>query len=159
MSLHETLGDTLKALALKAHEKGIELLSDIEPTLPDKLIGDPVRLRQVIINLVGNAIKFTSKGEVVLSVKMLKRHADSVVFHFAVRDTGIGTVLLPTETEVSHSPVVSRHSCRQAFRDLRGFLTGRRLHHTQVRWNWARPHHLHTLGPAHAGKMTFCSIL
>jgi signal transduction histidine kinase len=51
MSLHETLGDTLKALALKAHEKGIELLSDIEPTLPDKLIGDPVRLRQVIINL------------------------------------------------------------------------------------------------------------
>jgi len=90
MSLHETLGDTLKALALKAHEKGIELLSDIEPTLPDKLIGDPVRLRQVIINLVGNAIKFTSKGEVVLSVKMLKRHADSVVFHFAVCDTGIG---------------------------------------------------------------------
>ena len=51
MSLHETLGDTLKALALKAHEKGIELLSDIEPTLPDKLVGDPVRLRQVIINL------------------------------------------------------------------------------------------------------------
>jgi signal transduction histidine kinase len=90
MSLHETLGDTLKALALKAHEKGIELLSDIEPTLPDKLIGDPVRLRQVIINLVGNAIKFTSKGEVVLSVQMQQRNADSVVLHFAVRDTGIG---------------------------------------------------------------------
>jgi signal transduction histidine kinase/CheY-like chemotaxis protein len=90
MSLHETLGDTLKALALKAHEKGIELLSDIEPTLPDKLVGDPVRLRQVIINLVGNAIKFTSQGEVVLSVKMHERKADAVVLHFAVRDTGIG---------------------------------------------------------------------
>jgi signal transduction histidine kinase len=106
----------LKALALKAHEKGIELLSDIEPTLPgndpslslavesdrlitrawmatssDKLVGDPVRLRQVIINLVGNAIKFTSQGEVVLSVKMQERKADAVVLHFAVRDTGIGT--------------------------------------------------------------------
>jgi signal transduction histidine kinase len=120
MSLHETLGDTLKALALKAHEKGIELLSDIEPTLPgndpslslavesdrlitrawmatssDKLVGDPVRLRQVIINLVGNAIKFTSQGEVVLSVKMQERKADAVVLHFAVRDTGIGTRCRP----------------------------------------------------------------
>jgi len=70
MSLRETLGDTLKALALRAHEKGIELISDIQPTLPDKLIGDPVRLRQVVTNLIGNAIKFTSQGEVVLSVTM-----------------------------------------------------------------------------------------
>lgn len=93
MSLHETLSDTLKALALKAHEKGIELFSDIDPILPDKLVGDPVRLRQVIINLVGNAIKFTPKGEVVLSVKVDKRNHSSVILHFTVRDTGIGMII------------------------------------------------------------------
>ncbi len=57
MSLRETLEDTLKALALRAHEKGLELVSEIQPAIPDKLIGDPVRLRQVVTNLVGNAIK------------------------------------------------------------------------------------------------------
>jgi two-component system, sensor histidine kinase and response regulator len=57
MSLRETLEDTLKALALRAHEKGLELVSEIQPSIPDKLIGDPVRLRQVVTNLVGNAIK------------------------------------------------------------------------------------------------------
>eukprot|EP01102_Stenamoeba_stenopodia_P010819 TRINITY_DN3294_c0_g1_i6.p1 TRINITY_DN3294_c0_g1~~TRINITY_DN3294_c0_g1_i6.p1 ORF type:complete len:1754 (+),score=492.81 TRINITY_DN3294_c0_g1_i6:239-5500(+) len=90
MSLRETLGDTLKALALRAHEKGIELISDIQPTLPDKLIGDPVRLRQVVTNLIGNAIKFTSQGEVVLSVTMSSCEKEKVLLHFAVKDTGIG---------------------------------------------------------------------
>ncbi len=70
LSLRQTLHDTLKALALRAHEKGIELVSDIDPRVPDKLIGDPVRLNQVLTNLLGNAIKFTSHGEVVLMVKV-----------------------------------------------------------------------------------------
>ena len=90
MSLRETLGDTLKAEALLAHEKGIELISDIQPTLPDKLVGDPVRLRQVITNLIGNAVKFTSRGEVVLSVSMASSEKDKITLKFEVTDTGIG---------------------------------------------------------------------
>ena len=90
MSLRETLGDTLKALGLRAHEKGIELIGDIDPSVPDRLVGDPVRIKQVITNLIGNAIKFTSQGEVVLTVTVESRNVDSVILHFAVSDTGIG---------------------------------------------------------------------
>jgi protein-histidine pros-kinase len=66
------------------------ILLDIHPEVPDKLIGDPVRLNQVLTNLLGNAIKFTSVGEVVLIVDIVEKKADSVALHFAVRDTGIG---------------------------------------------------------------------
>lgn len=90
MSIQQTLGDTLKALALRAHEKGIELVSDINPDVPDKLIGDPVRLNQVLTNLLGNAIKFTSHGEVVLRVEVVNIQNEIVTLHFAVHDTGIG---------------------------------------------------------------------
>ncbi len=64
--LRDTLGDTLKALALRAQEKDLELACDIAPDVPDALVGDPSRLRQIIVNLVGNAIKFTEQGEVVV---------------------------------------------------------------------------------------------
>jgi len=90
LSLRQTLHDTLKALALRAHEKGIELVSDIHPSVPDKLIGDPVRLNQVLMNLLGNAIKFTSHGEVVLIVNIKEFKNEHCILHFAVRDTGIG---------------------------------------------------------------------
>jgi osomolarity two-component system sensor histidine kinase NIK1 len=90
LPLRETLGDTLKALALKADEKGIELISDIDPSIPDRLIGDPIRLRQVITNLIGNAIKFTFQGEVVLKVRMEGFSNESVALYFEVSDTGIG---------------------------------------------------------------------
>lgn len=94
--LRESLGDTLKALSIRAHSKGLELAYRIEPGLPDRLRGDPWRLRQVVVNLAGNAIKFTERGEVVVSVEEHAREGDEVVLHFAVRDTGIG---IPVEEQ------------------------------------------------------------
>jgi len=88
--LHETLGDTMKWLALKAHEKSLELVCHIDPEVPACVIGDRTRLRQVIVNLIGNAVKFTSRGEVVLDVRYLGQEQDVVDLQFAVRDTGIG---------------------------------------------------------------------
>ena len=89
-NLHETLGDTMKWLALKAHEKGLELACHINPEVPAGVIGDRIRLRQVIVNLIGNAIKFTSQGEVVLDVRCLGQEQNGVDVQFAVRDTGVG---------------------------------------------------------------------
>ncbi len=88
--LHEMVGDTMRSLAGRAHAKGLELACQIEPDVPDALVGDDGRLRQVIVNLVGNAIKFTAQGEVVLTIEVDSTDNDSVVLHFAVRDTGVG---------------------------------------------------------------------
>jgi two-component system, sensor histidine kinase and response regulator len=86
----EALGDTLRTLGLRAHEKGLELAGRIAPDVPDRLVGDAHRLRQVIVNLVGNAIKFTEKGEVVVQVENEVAEAEHVVLRFVVSDTGIG---------------------------------------------------------------------
>ena len=88
--IRDSLGETVKTLSLRAHSKGLELLSDIRPEVPDRIIADPGRLRQIVVNLTGNAIKFTERGEVVVSVEVESRTAESVLLHFAVRDTGIG---------------------------------------------------------------------
>jgi len=88
--LHDSLGETVKTLSLRAHAKGLELLSDIRPEVPHSIIGDPGRLRQIIVNLTGNAIKFTERGEVVVSVEIESQTEEAVLLHFAVRDTGIG---------------------------------------------------------------------
>ena len=88
--LRERLGDTMKLLALRAHAKGLELACQIRPEVPDRLIGDAGRLRQIVVNLVGNAVKFTDAGEVVLDVDRQAGSGDEVVLHFAVVDTGIG---------------------------------------------------------------------
>ncbi|MCW5890813.1 MAG: response regulator [bacterium] len=88
--LRDDVGDRLKTLALRAHAKGLELIAEVAPDVPEAVIGDPVRLGQVLVNLVGNAIKFTAAGEVVVSVRVAERDADHVLLHFAVRDTGIG---------------------------------------------------------------------
>jgi PAS domain S-box-containing protein len=88
--LRETVGDAAKVLALRAGEKGLELAFDIAADLPDALVGDPGRLRQVVLNILGNAVKFTAKGEVVLRVTLDAVTEDRVTPHFAIRDTGIG---------------------------------------------------------------------
>jgi signal transduction histidine kinase/CheY-like chemotaxis protein/HPt (histidine-containing phosphotransfer) domain-containing protein len=87
--LEELLGGTLKMLAFSAHERGLELCYRVGPAVPDALVGDPLRLQQVLVNLVGNAIKFTSAGEIVIEVEAEERDAD-VALHISVRDTGIG---------------------------------------------------------------------
>ncbi len=89
-SLRETLGDTVKTLAMHAHGKGLELACRIHPDVPDTLIGDPDRLRQILVNLVGNAIKFTERGEVIVEVQARELEADHATLHVAVADTGIG---------------------------------------------------------------------
>jgi len=88
--LRENLGDTMKALAVRAHNKSLELAFHLSPQVPDTIVGDRYRLRQIIVNLVGNAIKFTDKGEVVLDVQVESQSEKDVLLHFVVRDTGIG---------------------------------------------------------------------
>jgi PAS domain S-box-containing protein len=91
-----TLEDTMEALALKAHEKGLELVCIVEPEVPSSLRGDPGRLRQIIMNLAGNAVKFTHNGEVALRVSVDSEEKERIVLTFAVSDTGIG---IPRESQ------------------------------------------------------------
>jgi len=88
--LREAVADPMRGFAVRAAEKGIELVSRIAPDVPDRVIGDPGRLRQVIVNLVGNAIKFTERGEVSLDVRAEPGAGDRVRLHVTVTDTGIG---------------------------------------------------------------------
>jgi PAS domain S-box-containing protein len=87
--LGDVLGDTMKSLALRAHKQGLEIACRISPNVPF-VVGDPSRVRQIVVNLVGNAIKFTEQGEVVLDVELESREEHRVTLHFFVRDTGIG---------------------------------------------------------------------
>jgi PAS domain S-box-containing protein len=89
-SLRDCLGHTLKALALRAHQKNLELTYHVDTEVPDLLIGDPGRLRQILVNLVGNAIKFTEQGEVVVDVAAEAATPDGMAVHVAVSDTGMG---------------------------------------------------------------------
>ena len=89
-NLRDSLGDTLSSLALRAHEKGLELAFHVLPDVPDDLVGDVRRLNQIIVNLVGNGIKFTEEGEVVVRIEVDLQAEEEVVLHFSVSDTGIG---------------------------------------------------------------------
>ena len=106
-SLRRTLGDTMRTLAVRAAAKNLELVYNIPPEVPDMLVGDPGRLRQVLVNVIGNAIKFTARGEVVVEVlrdtgdassrsqSVAADAAENCLLHFSVRDTGIG---IPADT-------------------------------------------------------------
>ena len=101
-SLRDLMGETLKSVGVRASEKGLELAYRVDPQVADGLVGDPLRLRQVIVNLVGNAIKFTERGEVVANVELVRGEGGespsndmhesplTTCLHFSVRDTGIG---------------------------------------------------------------------
>ncbi len=86
----EAMQDLANITATKAHEKGLELVMDFKSRVPLQLVGDPLRLGQVLINLVGNAIKFTKKGEIVLCIDLVSESDQEVTLSFEVRDTGIG---------------------------------------------------------------------
>lgn len=96
--LRETLDDILTTLAARAHQKGLELLCDVQSDVPDTLIADSSRLRQILVNLVGNAIKFTEHGEVFLDVWSESPASDEATLHIAVTDTGVG---IPIEQQVA----------------------------------------------------------
>jgi signal transduction histidine kinase/CheY-like chemotaxis protein len=89
-AIDEVLEHALRTLALQAHQKDIELLCRVAPSVPEILVGDPVRLRQILLNLLGNAVKFTERGEILISVEVESESEAGMVVHFAVADTGIG---------------------------------------------------------------------
>ena len=89
-SLREFLGQSLRIMISKAQEKNIELAFRVREDVPERVFGDPDRFRQIILNLVGNAIKFTEDGEVIVEVTREKLSGEAMVLHFSVRDTGIG---------------------------------------------------------------------
>lgn len=92
-SLRDFIGNTMSTLAVHAHRKGLELIYHIPSTTPDALTGDPGRLRQVLVNVVGNAVKFTDRGEVVVRVDAVSENENELQLHFSVSDTGIGIPL------------------------------------------------------------------
>ena len=114
--MRSLIGDTLRALATRAHGKRLELAWHVQPDVPEALVGDAGRLRQVLLNLMGNAIKFTDRGEVVVRVEVNGESPDGEVgLLFSVRDTGIG---------------ISRDNQDE---DLPGLRAGGHLDHAEVR--------------------------
>ena len=89
-SIRDHLADLLKPLALRAEQKDLEVVCHVLPDVLHVVVGDPGRLRQVLVNLVGNAIKFTERGQVLVQVEMLSKTADGVVLHYFVSDSGMG---------------------------------------------------------------------
>jgi signal transduction histidine kinase/CheY-like chemotaxis protein len=95
-SLRDSVEETMRMFSLQADQKGLELVCDLSQDVPEVVLGDPTRLRQVIVNLLGNAIKFTNSGEVVLRVEREPSDSSGVQLHFQVRDTGVG---IPAEKQ------------------------------------------------------------
>ncbi len=111
--LSQTLGDIMKMISHRAHQKGLELAYRVGEDVPRVLVGDPTRLRQIIVNLVANAVKFTEQGEVVVRVDTDSRSVDGIALHFSVADTGIG---IPREKQ---------HSIFDPFAQADGSITRR----------------------------------
>ena len=109
--LRQLVGDTLRAMSLRARQKGLALAAEIPPAVPRIMKGDPGRLRQVLLNLVGNAIKFTGQGSVTVALAIAAEHGDRSDIVFAVRDTGIGV------------PQEQQHMIFEAFAQVDGSTT------------------------------------
>ena len=133
-NLRDLIEETARALALRAHEKGLELICDVLPEVPEYVVGDITRIRQVLVNLLGNAIKFTQQGEVELEVAAAIPGRRSVAL----------ALLGPGHRYW--------HPAGQAKNDLRRVLAGRRLHHAQVWRHRSGPDHLRAPGGGDAGK-------
>ncbi|MEC5165660.1 PAS domain S-box-containing protein [Flavobacterium sp. PL11] len=88
--LRSSVSSMLHLFEPKIHEKNLKLVKEFDPDIPELLVGDPMRLHQIILNLVSNAVKFTSSGKIIVSVKLLDQDKEKVIIHFAVTDTGIG---------------------------------------------------------------------
>lgn len=112
-SLRECVRESLHLLSIPAHEKGLTMAHDVPAAAPDKLIGDPGRLRQVMINLIGNAVKFTERGQIGVEVRVVSQADGQAELHFTVTDTGIG--IAPDK----------RQDIFEAFRQADGSLTRR----------------------------------
>jgi two-component system sensor histidine kinase/response regulator len=97
-NLKEFLGDSLRIVAAKAHEKNLELAYRVDPDVPEMIVGDPSRVRQIVLNLIGNAVKFTEKGEIILVVGPEADDRDPYHLVFSVRDTGIGIPMKKQES-------------------------------------------------------------
>jgi signal transduction histidine kinase/CheY-like chemotaxis protein len=90
-NLQSLIAETMKAVSLRAHQKELELAFEVDPDVPENIVGDDGRLRQILFNLVGNAIKFTKEGEVVLTVRRAaEKEGNGALLQFSVRDTGVG---------------------------------------------------------------------
>ncbi len=100
--LRDFIDETCRLLALRAHQKGLELVCDVAPSVPEWVLGDAARVRQVLLNLVGNAVKFTERGEVAVAVEHRPDDGDGVRLAFAVRDTGIG--ITPEQQKIIFQP-------------------------------------------------------
>ena len=115
--LRDTVAGILKSLAISPHKRGLEIVLRVDPAVPDRLVGDPTRLRQILVNLVGNSIKFTERGDVVVCVSVDSREDHAVFLHLSVADTGIGipaekreSVFRPFEqVDSSRAPEIRRH--------------------------------------------------
>jgi two-component system sensor histidine kinase/response regulator len=112
-SLETVIEETVKPLALRAHQKGLEFITDIPPEIPTSLVGDPVRVRQVLTNLLVNAIKFTERGHVMLTVREESIRDRRVMLRFSIADTGIGI------------PRDKQHTIFEAFSQADGSTTRR----------------------------------
>ena len=128
--LEKLLDNAGNLISEKSQAKGLELVFDVAPDVPPNLVGDPLRLGQMLMNYANNAVKFTEQGEIVISVRASERTDKDVLLHFGVRDTGIG---LTRRAEGAAVPA---------------FLAGRRLDHAQVRRHRPGPGDLQAAGRA-----------
>ena len=139
--LDDVIASVTSITAQKAQDKGLEFLAEVEKSVPQHLVGDPLRLGQVIANLINNAIKFTEQGDVYLKAELLEQMGERARLRFSVKDTGIGMTPEQAATIVS------------------AFQPGRHVHDTKARRNGPGADHLQAVGGADgrrdlAGKRT-----